>query len=235
MVVRIVIALFASVVAGLSYLTGLGRLMTALLIGFGAFCSFLLAVLFFLPINPARPFIPVYSGGPAWPYVLTGVVLTVMVPALYYLPAGKRESEQVSAQHFKYLLGGAGGYLTSFFVASVFWFPSDEDLMQTAPATMKAEMVAGTLLFLLGVCISCYFFYLSTKGNSERHPDLMRRFVLGFFTFCQFDKMPLLAAYLLIYSPESLSAFSYTAALAMTAYIPVGIFLLRTSLDSIEL
>ena len=40
MVVRILIAGFASLVAGLSYLTGLARLMTGLLLGFGAFCSF---------------------------------------------------------------------------------------------------------------------------------------------------------------------------------------------------
>ena len=42
MVVRILIAGFASFVAGLSYLTGLGRLMTGLLLGFGAFSSFFL-------------------------------------------------------------------------------------------------------------------------------------------------------------------------------------------------
>ena len=41
--------------------------------------------------------------------------------------------------------------------------------------------------------------------------------------------MPLLVAYLLIYSPETKVVFPYLAALALTSYIPVGIFLVQTT------
>jgi hypothetical protein len=57
----------------------------------------------------------------------------------------------------------------------------------------------------------------------------MRRFVLGLFTVLQLDKMPLLVAYLLIYSPETKVVFPYGAALALASYVPVGIFLLQTT------
>ena len=60
----------------------------------------------------------------------------------------------------------------------------------------------------------------------------MRRFVLGLFTFFQFDKLPVLVAYLLIYSPETEVIFPNIAALALASYIPVGIFLLKTTWDT---
>jgi hypothetical protein len=63
----------------------------------------------------------------------------------------------------------------------------------------------------------------------------MRRFVLGFFAFFQFDKMPLLVAYLLIYSPETQVIFPNIAALALASYLPVCIFLLKTTLDCRDL
>ncbi len=58
MIVRIFVAVFSSLVGGLSYLTGLAKLMTAFLLGFGAVCSFLLGVLFVLPVNANRLFFP---------------------------------------------------------------------------------------------------------------------------------------------------------------------------------
>ena len=61
MIVRIFVAVFASLVGGLSYLTGLARLMTAFLLGFGAVCSLLLGVLFTLPVNADRLFLPIYE------------------------------------------------------------------------------------------------------------------------------------------------------------------------------
>ena len=42
----------------------------------------------------------------------------------------------------------------------------------------------------------------------------------------------LLVAYLLIYSPETKVTFPYIAALALASYIPVGIFLLKATLDT---
>lgn len=234
MVVRILIAGFASFVAGLSYLTGLAQMMTGLLLGFSAFCSFFFGVLFVLPIDADRAFFPVYNKVPAWPYFLIGVILVAMTVALFLVKTKPVREEQVSAVHFKYLLGGIGGYLTSLFLSSVFWFPSDARRLSADPDSLTRGVLIGTCLFLVGVSISCYLFYRASKGTSERHPDLMRRFVLGFFTFFQLDKMPILVAYLLIYSPEIEVSFSNIAALALVSSIPVAIFLLKTTLDTRE-
>ena len=234
MVVRILIAGFASFVAGLSYLTGLAQMMTGLLLGFGAFCSFFFGVLFYLPINAERVFFPVYEKVPAWPYFLIGLILIGMIGALFLVKVKPAREEEVSSVHFKYLLGGIGGYLTSLFLSSVYWFPSDAEKLSADPASLTMDVLIGTGLFLLGVSISCYLLYRASKGGSERHPDLMRRFVLGLFTFFQLDKMPLLVAYLLIYSPDTQVSFQNIAALALASYIPVGIFLLKTTWDTTE-
>ena len=121
MVVRILIAGFASFVAGFSYLTGLAQLMTGLLLGFGALCSYFFGVLFFLPIDAERVFFPVYTKVPAWPYFVIGLILTAMTVALFLVKTKPAEEDKVSSLHFKYLLGGVGGYLTSLFLSSVFW------------------------------------------------------------------------------------------------------------------
>ena len=234
MVVRIFIAVFASFVAGLSYLTGLAQMMTGLLLGFGAFCSFFFGILFSLPINADRVFFPVYEKVPAWPYFLIGLILLGMIAALFLVKVRPVKEEPVSSIHFKYLLGGLGGYLTSLFLSSVYWFPSDAEKLSADPASLTINVLIGTGLFLLGVSISCYLLYRASKGGSDRHPDLMSRFVLGLFTFFQLDKMPLLVAYLLIYSPDTQVSFQNIAALALVSYIPVGIFLLKTTWDTTE-
>lgn len=231
MVVRILIAGFASFVAGLSYLTGLAQLMTGLLLGFSAFCSFFFGVLFVLPIDAERAFFPVYNKVPAWPYFLIGVILTAITVALFVVKNRPVDDEPVSASHFKYLLGGIGGYLSSLFISSIFWFPSDARRLSVDPATLTRDVLIGTALFLVGVCVSCYLFYRASKGRSANHPDLMRRFVLALLTFFQFDKMPILVAYLLIYSPEAEAGFASVAALALVSSIPVALFLLKTTLD----
>ena len=231
MIVRILIAGFASFVAGLSYLTGLARLMTGFLLGFGALCSMLVGVLFLFPADASRLVLPVYGQVPAWPYFLVAAALAAMLLVLFLTKAKPAEEEQVCARHFKYFLGGIGGYLTSMFLSSVYWFPSDAVRRSADPASLTMEVLFGTCLFLAGVTVSCALLYRSSKGSSERHPDLMRRFVLGLFTFFQLDKMPLLVAYLLIYSPETKVIFPYIAALALASYIPVGLFLLKTTRD----
>lgn len=231
MIVRIFIAGFASFVAGLSYLTGLARLMTGFLLGFGALCSMLVGVLFLFPADASRLVFPVYGKVPAWPYFLVAAALAAMLLVLFLTKPQPAEEEQVSARHFKYFLGGIGGYLTSMFLSSVYWFPSDAVRRSADPASLTMEVLFGTCLFLAGITVSCALLYRSSKGSSERHPDLMRRFVLGLFTFFQLDKMPLLVAYLLIYSPETKVIFPYIAALALASYIPVGIFLLKTTRD----
>lgn len=234
MVVRLLIAGFASLVAGLSYLTGLARLMTGLLIGFGALSSFFFGMLFFLPIDAERAFFPVYEKVPAWPYFVIGLILTGLTIVLFLIKQKPAEAEQVSAVHFKYMLGGIGGYILSLFLSSIYWFPSDAKKMSADPSSLTVEVLIGTSLFLVGVTISCYLLYRASKGTSESHPDLMRRFVLGFFAFFQFDKMPLLVTYLLIYSPETQIIFPNIAALALASYIPVGIFLLKATWDTRE-
>ncbi len=233
MVVRILIAGFASFVAGLSYLTGLARLMTGLLLGFGSFCSFFLGILFILPIDPDRLVFPIYEKVPAWPYFLIGIVMLAFTIALFLVKNPPRaEPEEVSGEHFKFLLWGIGGYLTSLFLSSVYWFPSEAKRLAAGSSGLSVEVLGGTVLYLLGVTGSCYFFYRASRGSREGNPDLMRRFVLAFFTFFQFDKMPLLVAYLLIYSPETKVIFPNIAALALASYLPVGFFLLKTTWDS---
>ena len=232
MIVRIFVAVFTSLVGGLSYLTGLAKLMTAFLLGFGAVCSFLLGVLFVLPVDANRLFFPIYEKVPAWPYFLVGAALAGMIAPLFLLKPRPARTEEVSAVHFKYLFGAVLGYLASLFVSSVYWFPSEVVRRSADTSALASEVLFGTCLFLVGVIISCGLFYRASKGCSERHPDLMRRFVLGLFAVFQLDKMPLLVAYLLIYSPETGVIFPHLAALALSSYIPVGIFLLRTTLDS---
>ena len=232
MIVRIFLAVFTSLVGGLSYLTGLARLMSAFLLGFAAVCSFLLGALFVLPVNADRLFLPVYEKVPAWPYFLIGLVLVLMIPALFLWKGKEVEAEEVSAVHFKYLFAAILGYLVSLFASSVYWFPSEALRRSADTSTLASEVLFGTCLFLLGLTISCALFYRASKGASERHPDLMRRFVLGLFAFFQLDKMPLLVAYLLIYSPETGVIFPHLAALALSSYIPVGIFLLQTTRES---
>lgn len=232
MVIRILIAGFASLVAGLSYLSGLSRMMSGLLMGFGSFCAFFFGILFLLPIDSERLLFPIYEPVPAWPYFLLGVILLAMTVLLFLLKPAQTRSEELSSKHFKCMLWGIGGYLTSLFGSSFFWFPSDAKRLSAEPSALNIEVLIGTGLFLVGVSVSCYLFYLASRGNNERHPDLMRRFVLAFFTFFQMDKMPLLVAYLLIYSPDSKVIFPNIAVLALTSYIPVGLFLIKATWDS---
>lgn len=229
MIVRILVAGFASLVAGLSYLTGLARIMTGFLLGFGALCSLAAGILFLLPVDEKRLVLPVYEEVPAWPYFLIAVILLGMVAVLFLQKASPAREEPVAARHFQYLLGGSIGYVASMFLSSVFWFPSDAVRRSADSAALTTEVLFGTGLFLVGVTLSCILLYRASKGSSERHPDLMRRFVLGLFTFLQLDKMPLLVAYLLIYSPETKVVFPYSAALALASYIPVGVFLLQAT------
>ncbi len=234
MIVRIVVAVFTSVVGGLSYMTGLAKLMTAFLLAFGAICSFLFGVLFVLPVDPHRLFLPVYEKVPAWPYFLIGFILCGMILALFFVKATPAERENVSSIHFQYLFAAVAGYLLSLFASSVYWFPSEATRRSADASVLASDVLFGTGLFLIGVTLSCGLFYRASKGCSERHPDLMRRFVLGLFAFFQLDKMPLLVAYLLVYSPETGVIFPHLAALALSSYIPVGLFLLKTTHDSQE-
>lgn len=232
MVVRLLIASFASFVAGLSYLTGLARLMTGMLIGFGAFSSAFFGVLFALPINENRLWFPVYNEAAPWPFFLLALILLGLTVTLFLVKSRPPRQEEVSGVHFKNLFIGIGGYLISLFLSSVYLFPSDARSATVDASALEMNVLIGVCVFIAGVSLSSYFFYKASKGSSERHPDLMRRFVLGLFTFLQFDKMPLLVAYLLIYSPDTKLIYPHMAALALAAFIPVALFLLMATLET---
>ena len=55
----------------------------------------------------------------------------------------------------------------------------------------------------------------------------MSRFVPALFSVFHLDKVPALAAYLLVYSSEPELVFPKIAALALAAYIPVSVFLIK--------
>jgi len=235
MIVRIFIAVFTSLVGGLAYLTGLARLMTAFLLGFSAICAIGLGVVFSLPEKSGGYlFFPVHEGAPAWPYFVIGTVLLALLVPLFVGKWQAAAPVEVRAAHFKSFAAGIACYLVSLFGSSVYWFPSEALRRSADAATLASQVLIGTCLFLGGVTISCLLFYRASRGGSERHPDLMRRFVLAFFAFFQLDKAPLLVTYLLIYSPETVVIFPNMAALALASAIPVGLFLVKATLDSQE-
>ncbi len=231
MIIRILIAGFASSVAGLSYLTGMARIMTALLLGFGAFISFVFGILFLFPADGGRLWFPVSGEAPAYPFFIIGTLLAAMIFALYLAKPKFEIAEQVSRTHFKYFIWGSGGYLSTLFISSFFWFPSDSRKLAIDESGMVIQALAGTCFFIFGVSCSLYLLYRASRGSSAERPDMMRRFVLALFAFFQLDKVPAFVAYLLIYSPDVQLIFPNLAALALSAYIPVGIFLLKTNWD----
>jgi len=234
MITRVLIAVFASSVAGVSYLAGMTRIMTALLLGFGVFVSFGFGLLFLLPADGGRLWFPVSGDAPSYPFFLIGIVLVAMILVLYLLKPKFEIVERVSRIHFKYLVWGGAGYLSTFFISSFFWFPSDARKLVIDESGLGIEALTGTCLFIFGLSGSLYFFYKASRGSSMERPDMMRRFVLALFTFFQLDKMPALVAYLLVCSPDVQLVFPNLAALALSAYIPVGIFLVKTTWDTKE-
>ncbi len=234
MIVRVLIAVFASSVGGVSYLAGQTRLMTALLLGFGAFVSVGLGVVLMLPEGEEYLWFPLFGEIAFWPYLVIGLILAGMIPVLFLVKPQFEMVQNVSAAHLKALLAGLGGYAATFFIASFFWFPSDARRAGSDDSTLSMLMLVGTLFFIAALTVSLYFFYKASQGSSEQHPDLMKRFVLGLFAFLQLDKLPLLVAYLLLYAPEIQTLAPNLPALALSAYIPVGIFLLKTTWETIE-
>lgn len=228
MIIRILIAGFASSVTGMSYLVGLARLTTALLLGFGSLVAFVFGLLFLLPPEEGRLWFPLYGEAPPWPFFIIGVLLVGAVVLVFRQKSDFEVVEEVSGDHFKFLLGGIGGYLLSFFTAVYFWFPSEARKLAADESDLAVGALVGTSVFFLGLTVSLYLLYRASLGSSPERPDLMRRFVLALFAFLQFDKLPALAAYLLVYSPETPVIFPHMAAFALAAYIPVALFLLKT-------
>ncbi len=231
MIVRIFIVTFASVGAGLSYLTGFGKLMTLILLGFASLASAIIGVMLTAGGDSTRMMLPGYEKIAAWPYFFMALIMIGMVAVLFFYRSRQVVSEPVERRHFKYLIWGGLGFLGSLLLAGYCCFPAVEKQAGGWDSSHAWQVVSGTLVYLAGIWGSCYSFYLASRGSSEENPDMMRRFVLASFTFLQLDKLPLLITYLLIYSPESIEAFSYAGALALTSYIPVGLLLLKITLD----
>ncbi len=232
MILRIIFVLFVSGASGICYMAGFARLMSALLIGFGALASIFFGILFAVPNENHELWFPVYGDGAAWPFFVLALVLIGIV----FLVLGKRREhaaeETVSSLHLQYIIGGFFAYLFSVFLPALLWFPSDERRLSLDSSDLGMQVFYGTCLYLIGTVAALYLFYKASKGVISNYPDLMRRVVLALFAVLQFDKMPAFVAFLLIYSPETQIIYPFVAAFALAAYIPVSIFLLKLSWQS---
>jgi hypothetical protein len=232
MILRIIFIVFVSGASGICYLAGFSRLMSALLIGFGALASIFFGIIFVVPEENRELWFPVYGDGAAWPFFFLALVLIGIV----FLVLGKRREhaveEKVSSLHFQYAIGGVFAYLFSIFLPALLWFPSDEKRMAVDSSALGMQVFYGTCLYIIGTIAALYLFYKASKGVIENYPDMMRRVILALFAVLQFDKMPAFIAFLLIYSPETQIIYPTIAAFALAAYIPVSLFLLKLSWQS---
>lgn len=234
MIVRIVIAVFISGASGICYLAGLTRLMSALLVGLGSLASFFFGILFMVSAEQRELWFPVYGQGTSWPFFLIAAVLAVMVILFFVKKSEPIEVEKISSGHVKYFLAAFFGYLLSIFLPALLWFPSDEKRLGLDASALGNHMFLGTCLYLFGTVVSLYFFYRASRGATAQYPDLMRRVVLAIFSVVHFDKVPIFIAFLLVYSPETRIIYPLIAAFSLSAYIPVGVFLLKLSWQSGE-
>ena len=233
MIIRILLAGFTSFVGGISYLSGLMRLMSGLLVGFGILASLFFGIVFLMPASEDRLWFPVHDGS-AWPFFLLALILCLLTVWLFLKPREDAAEEPLHASHFKCLAGGLFLYLCALFVPAFFWFPSEEKRLAADVSRLGLDVFFGVCVYLAVSSGALWLLYRATKGVTAGHPDLMRRFVPALFAFFQLDKMPALVAYLLIYSPETQVVFSKLAALGMAGYIPIIIFLGKICAQSSE-
>jgi len=227
MIIRIVLAGFSSIVSGVCYLSGLMRVMSGLLLMFGVLASLFFGIIFMLPASNDRLWFPIYGHGASWPFFLLALILAALIGWLFLKKTDAADEDSVSGSHFKFLGAGLFSYICALFLPAFLWFPSDERRLSAEVSALGVEVFIGVCLYLVGSCLALYLLYRASRGTTSNHPDLMRRFVPALFSVCQLDKMPALVAYLLIYSPETHIIFPKIAALALAAYIPIGIFLVR--------
>lgn len=232
MIIRILFVVFISGAAGICYLAGYARLMSALLIAFGALASLFFGIVFVVPHESMELWFPVYGDGEAWPFFLLALVLAGMAALAFSQKKEKPPRQRFSSLHFQFCIGGFFAYLFSVFLPSLLWFPSDEKRLSLDASTLGLHVFFGTCLYILGSMAALYLFYKASKGVVEGYPDMMRKIVLALFSVVQFDKMPAFVAFLLIYSPETRIIYPSVAALALCAYIPVAFFLLKLSWQS---
>ena len=232
MIVRIVIALFISLVSGVCYMAGLTRLMSALLLFFGVICALFFGIVFLLPPGSEKISFTVTAHGASWPFFLVAAILALLIGYLFLKKNEPREPlrfEPLGRSHLRFLVGGTLLYILSLFLPVLLWFPSDKMMATTEPARLELLLLLGVIVFIAGVSASLFLIYRSTRGGTEDNPSLMKRFVPALFSVFHFDKIPALAAYLLIYSSQPQLVFPKIGALALAAYIPVAIFLIRIS------
>lgn len=232
MVIRLLLAGFVSIVSGFSFLAGLTRLMSALLLGFGVLTAISFGIVFLLPPNDDRLLFPISVSGAAWPFFVIAVALMVLIGWLFLNKPQAAGQEDLSARHLKFLGGGLLLFITSLFIPIAFWFPSDERRLTLDTSSHEIMVLIGVCLYLVGSSIALWLLYRASRGTTGDHPDLMRRFLPALFAFFHLDKMPALVAYLLVYSSEPQFVFPKIAALALVAYIPVGIFLAKICFDA---
>ncbi len=232
MIIRIILVLFVSGASAISYMAGYARVMSGLLIGFGALASVFFGILFVVPQQNRQLWFPIYGEGAAWPFFLLALILAGITALLF---SGRKESveeETVSSHHFQYFIGGFFAYILSVFLPALLWFPSDEKRLSMDSGTLGMYVFAGTCLYLIGTMAALFLFYKASKGVAPDYPDLMRKIILALFSMLHFDKIPAFVAFLLIYSPETRIIYPSIAALALSAYIPVSFFLLKLSWQS---
>lgn len=235
MIARIIIAVFISLVTGVCYMAGLSRLITGLLIGFGVLASLFFGILFLLPPGSDRASFAVNAPGAPWPFFLLALALVLMIVWLFYYQqqasgqdTGENKFEQLESRHLKQLCGGVLLYMSSLFVPLLLWFPSDEATRGKVGEHPALMVLIGVVIFLAGISLALYILYRATKGGTPDNPELMRTAVPALFTVVHLDKIPALAAYLLIYSTNPELVFPKIAALALAGYIPVSLFLIKT-------
>lgn len=233
MIVRIVIALFVSLVSGMCYMTGLTKLMSGLLIGFGAISALFFGIVFLLPPNSQKISFAVTAPGASWPFFLLALVLIFLIGFLFLYKPKKQDAagfEPLGSSHLKLYAGGILLYLVSLFLPVVLWFPADNATFGPGDRP-ELMLLIGVLIFISGASAALYLIYRASRGGTGDNPNLMRRLVPALFSVFHFDKIPALVAYLLIYSEQPELVFAKIAALALAAYIPVALLLIKISFD----
>jgi hypothetical protein len=237
MVVRIVIALFISLVSGACFLSGLTRLISSLLITFGVICGLFFGLVFLLPPGSERITFAVNAEGVSWPFFLVSLILIGMIAYLYlYKPKGGTTNtfEELGPIHRRKLGFGVLLYLVSLFLPVLLWFPSDSTVASGDKLQLETMLLVGVLIFIAGISAALYLIYGATKAGTRENPTLMSRFVPALFSVFHLDKVPALAAYLLVYSSEPELVFPEIAALALAAYIPVSVFFIKLTFAADE-
>ncbi len=232
MVVRILLAAFTSLVAGVCYGAGLLRVMSGLLVGFGMLAAFFFGILFLLPPNDPTVTFSVAGPGESWPFFLIGVGLVPVIVWLLVKRGRPATEEPLEVKHWQQFGFGLLIYLCSIFLPVLFWFPSDEMLRTLRTGTIELMVLTGVCVFLAGTAVALLLLYRASKGTSPEKPDLMRRLVLVVFSVAHLDKVPVLVTYLLIYSEQPGQVYPRIAALALAGYFLIAWFLGRICLDA---